>query len=137
MRRTFALTIGSIFERQLRYLLLSHAPELRDEIEKPSLRNLERLIGQVRGIALEDAGAEVAGAVRELWLVANAVRHGEGWSLRDLATVAPQLWGHLPTNAGHPQLIGDMRVKDSDLRRYTRAVTKFWRAAGASSVPML
>jgi hypothetical protein len=30
-----------------------------------------------------------------------------------------------------------MRLKDSDLQRYTLAVMKFWWAAGASSVPGL
>jgi hypothetical protein len=108
-------------------------------IEKAvSLAGLEPLIGEIRGVVLEDAG--VGGDIRELWLVANAVRHGEGRSLRDLATAAPKLWAHLPTNAieaGHAQAIGDMRLKDSDLQRYTLAVTKFWAAAGASSVPGL
>jgi hypothetical protein len=140
IRRTFGLTIGAMFERQLRSWLASHAPECRDEIENPSLRNLERLTAQIRGVVLEDAGSEVAGDVRELWLVANAVRHGQGRSLRDLAKAAPELWAHLPANAceaGRAQLIGDMRLKDADLQRYYRAVMKFWWVAGASSVPML
>ena len=97
MRRTFGLTIGAMFERQLRSWLVSHAPERRAEIEKAvSLAGLEPLIGEIRGVVLEDAG--VGGDIRELRLVANAVRHGEGRSLRDLAIAAPKLWAHLPTN---------------------------------------
>jgi hypothetical protein len=136
MRRTFGLTIGAMFERQLRFWLASRAPERRDEIEEAPLPKLKRLIGQVRGVTLEDAG--VADDVRELWRVANAVRHGEGWSLRALANTEPKLWAHLPANAletRRTQLIGDMRLKDSDLQRYTLAVMKFWWSAGASSVP--
>lgn len=61
-------------------------------------------------------------------------------SLRTLARVAPRLWAHLPANAleaGRAHLIGDMRLKDPDLQRYTLAVMKFWWVAGASFVPRL
>ena len=137
IRRTFGLTISALFERQLRSWLAHHAPNLRDAIEKPSLLNLELLIGRIRGIALEDAGAEVADDVRELWLVANAVRHGEGPSLKKLAKAVPGLWVHLPANArelGRAPPIDDMRLKACDLHRYTHATMKFWWSAGASSV---
>jgi hypothetical protein len=138
MRRTFGLAIGAMFERQLRFWLVSHAPKRRAEIEKAvSLAGLEPLIGELRGVTLEGAGS--AGAIRELWLIANAVRHGEGRSLRDLVKTVPRFWSHLPENipeADHA-LIADMRVKDRDLRRYTLAAMKFWWLAGASSVPGL
>jgi hypothetical protein len=138
MRRTFGLTIGAMFERQLRFWLVSHAPKRRAEIEKAvSLAGLEPLIGELRGVTLEGAGS--AGAIRELWLVANAVRHGEGRSLRDLVKTVPRFWSHLPENIPEADraLIADMRVKDRDLRRYTLAAMKFWWLAGASSVPGL
>ena len=94
-------------------------------------------MAQLRWGTLEDAG--VADDVHELWMVANAVRHGEGRSLRSLANAAPRLWAHLPANAleAGRALISDMRLKDSDLQRYTLAVMEFWWAAGASSVPGL
>jgi hypothetical protein len=136
MRRTFGLTIGAMFERQLRHWLTSRAPERRDEIERASsLAKLENLIGQICEVTFEEAG--IANDVRELWMVANAVRHGEGQSLRALANAVPRLWSHLPAKvleAGDARLVGDMRLKDSDLQRYTLTVMRFWWAAGASSV---
>ena len=138
MRRTFGLTIGAMFERQLRFWIVNGAPERRNEIEMSRLPNLKLLIEKIRGITLEDAG--VAEDIDELWMVTNAVRHGEGPSLRDLANAVPRLWTHLPTSVlegGHTRLISDMRLKDTDLQRYTLAVMKFWWAAGASSIPGL
>jgi hypothetical protein len=136
MRRTFGLTIGAMFERQLRQWLAHHAPTHRIEIEKAHLPKLERLIAQIRGITLEEAG--VANDIRELWTVANAVRHGEGSSLKALTTASPRFWSQVPAAAlksGRAWQAGDMRVKDSDLRRYTLAAMKFWWKAGASSIP--
>src|SRR5262245_52086426 len=50
IRRTFGLTIGAMFERQLRYWLVSGASERRDEIENSHLPELEPLIQQLRGV---------------------------------------------------------------------------------------
>lgn len=94
IRRTFGLTIGAMFERQLRYWLIGHAPKCRNKIERACLAKLEHLIRQLRRVTFDDA--RVANDVRELWMVANAVRHGEGPSLRTLANAAPRLWSHLP-----------------------------------------
>jgi hypothetical protein len=136
MRRAFGLTIGAMFERQLRYWLASQAPERRKEIDSTFLTKLTPLIGQLGAITLEEAG--VAEDIHELWLVANVVRHGDGPSLETLMPVAPTLWQHLPRHqleAGCIGLASEMRIKDLDLKRYTLAVMNFWAAAGASSVP--
>jgi hypothetical protein len=79
-------------------------------------------------VTLDEAG------VRELWMVANAVRHDDGRSLRILIKTAPRLWEHTsPANDGvAPMVVSNMRLQDADLQRYTLAVMKFWHAAGAS-----
>jgi hypothetical protein len=132
VRRTFGLTIGALFERQLRSWLLSRAPERRREIGRARLHDLMPLVEEIGGFILD---AEIVGDLRELWLVANAVRHGEGPSLSELAKAMPGLWeGSSVPEAGHVQSMDKMRLKACNLHRYTHAVMKFWRAAGASSV---
>ena len=136
MRRAFALIIGGMFERQLRSWLASGAPDQRRCIERAKLPKLESMIEQLRGISLPSL--DVVEDIRELWLVANAVRHGEGGSMTKLAKHNSLLWNHPVANTptdGSQWLVSNMRVKGTDLRRYTLAIMKFWFAAGASSIP--
>lgn len=135
MRRAFALVIGSSFERQLRLWLAAHNPDSRPEIERASLSELEGLIQELSDANLAIAGVEAD--VHELWLVTNAVRHGEGRSLRKLAEEKPLFWAHL-VPAEHGTLeptLAEMRLSDNDLARYTIAAIRFWAIAGASSIP--
>jgi hypothetical protein len=132
MRRTFGLTIGALFERQLRFWLGHGAPSERARIESARFPSLGPLITELRGISLASSGR--AADLNELWLLANAVRHGEGPAVRNLAKIAPALWAHLSEEAASSRRVDNIRVSDSDLERYTVAVMKFWWAAGASSI---
>lgn len=136
IRRAFGLAVGAMFERQIRSWMTSHYPGDRNEIESVSPMGFDPLIQRLRGIGFNDAG--IANDVSELWLVTNAVRHGDGRSARDLAANTPQFWNHLSSaknEASPPRRASNMRLTDSDLYRYTVAAMKFWRIAGASSLP--
>ena len=75
---------------------------------------LEDHIRLLRGVTLEEAG--VAADVRELWMVANAVRDGDGPSLRNLVKIAPRLREHMQS--------ADDSAVVANMRRFTRFGSK-------------
>jgi hypothetical protein len=131
IRRNFALIIGATFERHLRLWLAHGAPSRQAAIERMRWPELVETIDELRGLKLRDMN--FGEDIDELWLVTNAVRHGEGQSATNLADARPGLWNHLP--ADRAMLVRDMRVRDADLYRYVLAAFKFWHKARASSVP--
>jgi len=136
IRRTFALVIASMFERPLRSWLASRGVYGLHEIEHARLPALKEMIEGLTGITSQTM--RVADDIDELWSVANAVRHGQGPSVRTMAQEIPSLWFHLPRGVldrGRRKTVDNMRVTDRDLHRYTLAIIKFWANAGASSIP--
>ena len=136
MRRTFALVIGALFERQLRLWLSGITPGDAKEIEKNTwLALIERAKVAVGAtIIMEIADLET------LWSVANAVRHGNGRTTTRLLKDVPQFWDHAPKvskSSWKSDLVGDMRIRDADLEKYVIAVLRFWHRAGASQVPFV
>jgi hypothetical protein len=133
MRRTSALTIGAMFERQLRSWLSGKMPAARKKVEKekwPALvKRAETAVGGSIGTDMTD--------IETLWLVANAVRHGNGSAATKLLDTAPQFWDHArmkPDLRWKSDLVGNMRISDAQLERYATAVMRFWHLAGASPV---
>jgi hypothetical protein len=136
MRRTFALVIGGLFERQLRFWLSGKMPSEAKEIEKEKWSDLiERAKVTVGGTVItEMADIEI------LWSVANAVRHGNGRATSKLLRDVPQFWDQVRrvSKLGwKSDLAGNMRICDADLEKYLIAVLRFWHRAGASQVPMV
>jgi hypothetical protein len=67
-------------------------------------------------------------------MVANVVRHGEGWSCEKLKAIAPALWDDAAKDyhdllAGPPIPSEHLRIRMSDLVRYIRATARFWGLA--------
>jgi hypothetical protein len=134
MRRSFALLVGAMFERQLRSWLLRKMPARIKEIE--SIGNLPKLLelvdevdSQIRVNSQED--------IDVLYLVANAVRHGNGSSATKLFHTAPNFWAHMQQKSHsnwQSDLVDNMRIGDADLERFALAVMRFWHSAGASSI---
>jgi hypothetical protein len=128
-RRCFALTLAAIFERQLRCWAQSHG------ILKTKFDDLVKRIAATLTLDLE-AGS-VNQTIKELHLLANAVRHGEGYSANKLWKLAPHLWpplGEAPSlrlgeKLGRLHLSERIEVSDTDLFRYIRSLTRFWGLA--------
>ena len=69
--------------------------------------------------------------LKELLLVANVVRNGEGPSCDKLRAVAPNLWQYEPSEyvdivSGKPPVSETMLIRDGDLARYVRSAGRFW-----------
>lgn len=134
MRRTFALTIGALFERQLRSWLLGKMPDAAKAIEEENWTDLIKRTEVVVGgfICTDMTNIEM------LRFIANAVRHGNGNSASKLLGRAPLFWNHVRTKPDlkwKSDLVGNMRISDAQLSQYVIAVLRFWHQAGASPVP--
>lgn len=121
--KAFALTLDGIFERQLSRM--AQMKGLSAGSWDKSLKSCTDAAGiDLAAIAIKDD-------LSELHLIANVVRHGEGRSCVDLKTVAPQLW-HSPSQDYYDLAPGptptseELRIRPDDLRRYARAIQRFW-----------
>lgn len=131
-RLSFALTMGAVFERQLRFWLICSAKPQRRALETANFANLIVLLREIKSLDL-NALPEVVD-LRELWEVVNVARHGDGNAAIKLSESRPEFWGHV--NDGLKDLYFEagmraykMRISDADLLRYHRATTAFWQAA--------
>lgn len=121
--KAFSLTLDGMFERQLSRWARALGVKAG---------NFNALLNACALIAsLDLATAGMADDLKELHLVANVVRHGEGRSCAELKAVAPQLWDSPPLDyydlaPGLVPLSDELRVRPDDLRRYARAVAQFW-----------
>jgi hypothetical protein len=132
-RRCFALTLGGLFERQLRIWARVHVPEdQRAGVAGLPFHRLVKEAGSRHGLDLDTKG--VGRAIEELHLLANAVRHGEGRSLDKLRRYAPHLWRYASgedaaKSAARSILSEGIQPSDHDFLRYIRATTRFWGLA--------
>jgi hypothetical protein len=96
----FALSLQSLWERQLREFLKSCARELErpaDEVEELERANWEKLLKrfqELRGLPLYAFGSFQD--LELLHLLGNACRHGDGSSARTLSERWPDLWPNPP-----------------------------------------
>lgn len=130
LRRTFALVLGALFERQLRFWLSEKMPTKKETVEKKSWLQLVSLVNCVDGSITTNP---VMTDLENLHLVANAVRHGKGRSAETLLQKKPDFWSQTGKEPHVKRdLIGKMRINDAQLELYARAVMRFWHLAGAS-----
>lgn len=121
--KAFALTLDGMFERQISRMAQVKSLDARSRDK--SLKSCADAAG------LDLAAIAVKDDLSELHLVANVVRHGEGRSCTDLKAAAPQLW-HSPSRNYYDLAPGptpaseELRIRPDDLRRYARAVQRFW-----------
>lgn len=134
MRRTFALIMGALFERQLRSWISGKMPTETSKVESAKWPGLVKLVDAV------DSSIMTEGLMMDLealWSVANAVRHGNGRAATKLLDKSPEFWNQArmkPDLRWRSDLVGNMQIGDAQLERYAKAVMEFWHLAGASSV---
>lgn len=132
--KAYALVIAAVFERQLSTWAQAivenggASPIGREARYKALLK----LCATYADIDLADLN--IGSDLVELLLVANVVRHGEGSSCQHLRKMAPQLWdcrsfAYIDIVAGPLRVSELMRIQANDLKRYVRAVGRFWGRA--------
>lgn len=132
---SLALSMGAMFERQFRSWLNQNLPGV-PAVHTVGLDQLLELLSTVRCVDLE---LEVS-TLRELWLLSNVARHGDGPSARKFYDLNQTPWNHI-----HPELrhryfesglqARTMRVNQSDLARYHLGIACFWNKLAASRKP--
>ncbi|WP_245896607.1 hypothetical protein [Sphingomonas fennica] len=121
--KAFALTLDGLFERQL--CRWAHAHGAKAGSMETALPACVRIGG------LDLVAAGMADDIKELHLVANVVRHGEGRSCKELQGIAPLLWDSPSLDyydlAPAPTPASDMlRIRAGDILRYARVIGRFW-----------
>jgi len=144
-RRSFALTLGGLFERQLWIWSRAHfTADDKQGMEKQTFFPLLQATARKHRISLHWFG--IGEDIRELYLVANAVRHGDGSSIAELRLKAGHLWPSMTDRqAEQCDAMGiwseAIQIADVDLGRYVEAVCRFWgladREQGAMIDPLL
>lgn len=124
--KAFALSLDGMFERQISRWISGHRQHAK--YLQPALRVAER-------IGSFDAKAEaIADDLGEMHLVANVVRHGEGNACKKLKVQAPHLFessepSYYDIAAGPVPTSEALRLGHDDVKRYTRAIVRFWGLA--------
>lgn len=134
---TFALAIQSLWEQQLRSYLTTCASGFtiegvtREKLEKSSWgKELNKVFFRVRGLRLNTFASY--DTLTQLQMLANACRHGEGDSARELHDLHPELWPSPqllpwpdPLNVPHPP-VQHLQITLELLTRYASAIALFW-----------
>ncbi len=128
-RKAFAITLGAMFERQLRLWLAQSAPERAKTIQKAQREELQALVLELKGVDM--AALKVSADLHELWELVSALRHGDGRATERLRKLAPHLVSETET-------VSDIRfstvnITDADLMKYHAATVVFWSKVGAST----
>ncbi len=132
--KAFTLTLAGLFERQVRIWGRS----LGVTGKKPGREPFQEYLL----LCAAAGGADLNGisdSLVEMFLVANVFRHGDGTSVRDLRTHAPDRWTHdsaryidiLPPNDEQSE---QLLVQPKDVVRYAGACARFW--GRADKLPM-
>lgn len=133
LRRTFALALGALFERQLQLWLSEKMPTKKADVEKDLWPRFEEFVNCVDASITK---SPFVTDIKTLHRVANAVRHGNGPSAETLLKEKPEFWGHAGEGAlVKRDLVGNMRISDAQLELYAGAIMRFWHLAGASPLP--
>ncbi len=132
--KAFTLTLAGLFERQLRIWGRSLGVSGKKPGREP-LREYLPLCAAAGGVDLDGISDNLV----EMFLVANVFRHGDGTSVDDLRTHAPDRWAHdpsryvdiLPPNGEQSE---QLLVRPEDVVRYASSCARFW--GRADKLPM-
>jgi hypothetical protein len=136
-KMAFALSIQSIWERQLRVYLEGCARELRKDesltarVLSMNWEKLCALFHDLRDIRIEDFPSFAE--LDTLQLLGNACRHGDGASAQELARRCPELWPapmppdiFVPAGEPSPKLVSQIEIPTEKLRHFADVIAAFW-----------
>lgn len=131
--KAYALVVAGLFERQLRIWGRSLAITLPGS--KPGrepYRDYLRLVA--RSVHIDLDAKDLGRTLDELFLVANAYRHGDGASVTELREHAPQRWTYDPSRYVDllpidTEASEQLLLEPHDLTRFSAACVRFWGLA--------
>jgi hypothetical protein len=136
-KMAFALSIQSIWERQLRAYLVGCAQALQPstfpegKVERSNWKELRGLFRDLRGIELESFPS--FDELDILQHLGNACRHGDGGSAVELSRRCADLWQPIPSlppefgpAPSGPPPVASMDISAARLRGFVEAIATFW-----------
>lgn len=136
-KMAFALSIQSIWERQLRTYLVGCAKELfpdenlENQVEKANWDALKKIFSELRGLKLDSFPSFPL--LDKLQHLGNACRHGDGKSAIRLHQLCPDLWKPIPpmpdgfgAASEDPPLVSSIDISSEHLRQFAEAIAQFW-----------
>ena len=136
-KMAFALSIQSIWERQLRTYLVGCARELhptvnlKKQLEKASWDALKNNFRELRGLTLESFPSFPL--LERLQHLGNVCRHGDGKSAIQLHQLCPELWRPIPPMpvglgeaSDDPPSVRSIDISLEHLREFVDAIAQFW-----------
>lgn len=131
-RRAFAFILSAIFERQLRMWCRvefhdNNNNSCFDTLPFDKLVDSAVYFGKINFVTSDKPVDDI----KELHLLANVIRHGEGASCRKLHDRAPHFWSYSAngdTRQANEQhhLSETIKIKNEHLHWYVRALLRFW-----------
>lgn len=131
--KAFTLILAALFERQVRIWARSRGFNAgRKTAGREPFRDFIVECAQVASVDLSQT--KLGHNIIEMFLVANAFRHGDGSSVDELRTHSPDLWSYaqaryvdlLPPN---PDASEKLLIQPDDVIRYAGACARFWGRA--------
>jgi len=135
--KAYSLIIDGLFERQLRiWGRALHVPTTsKRRGREPFLEYLE-LCAKTDDVELR---SDLRDNFKEMFLVANVYRHGDGTSATELKEFAPRLWVYAPSRYVdllplNPEESEQLLLQPADVIRYASSCARFW--GYADKLPM-
>jgi len=135
--KAYTLTLAGLFERQVRIWgrFLQVTMSGKKPGREPFLEYL-LLCTKARGVELKH---DLSDDLKEMFLVANVYRHGDGKSVTDLKICAPRLWEYAPSTyvdllPPNDEESEQILLQSVDVVRYAAACVRFW--GYADKLPM-
>jgi len=131
--KAYTLALAGLFERQLRIWMRGRRTgPARDKVRSERFRPLVIECAREGEVDLSDR--RLGHTLVEMFLVANVFRHGDGPSVTELRSHAPELWDYersryvdlLPPN---PDDSEKLLLRPGDVVRYAVACVRFWGRA--------
>jgi hypothetical protein len=127
-RRSFALTLSALFERQLRMWARVHFPtDQTDDLKKMPFSQVLETVVELQDLG--EATSSLHATIYELHLLANAVRHGDGPSAEKLWALSPRFWRQVTVQPAPSERSELIQITDDDFVGYIRTIVRFWGLA--------
>ncbi|MBB2984637.1 hypothetical protein [Paraburkholderia tropica] len=135
--KAYALTLAGLFERQVRIWgrVLQVTMPGKESGQEPFLKYLV-LCMKTGNVELSQ---DLSDDIKEMFLVANVYRHGDGRSVIALKNLAPRLWEYAPSIyvdllPPNDEKSEQLLLQPTDVVRYAAACVRFW--GHADKLPM-
>ncbi|HDR9053168.1 TPA: hypothetical protein QDB02_000865 [Burkholderia vietnamiensis] len=135
--KAYSLTLAGLFERQVR--IWGRALRVTMTATKQGREPFLEYLALCTKTGDVELSSDLREDIKEMFLVANAYRHGDGSSATDLKKFSPRLWVYAPSKyvdvlPSNEEVSEQLLLQPADVIRYARACARLW--GYADKLPM-